>query len=113
MKVVQRNVKREDIVNQQGFMKWFKINKENNEILLLINETQTTEMGERVNVIKYKENFGRISIDSAEFGQEFFEKHKQYNPRIFIRQAAGNSYIEYAIDDWGTDEEGLFINFTE
>lgn len=113
MKVVQRNVKREDIVNQQGFMKWFKINKENNEILLLINEAQTTETGEIVNVIKYKENFGRISIDSAEYGQKFFEDHKQYDPRIFIRQSAGNLYIEYAIDNWGADEEGLYINFTE
>lgn len=113
MKVLQRNVKREDIVNQQGFMKWFKIDKENNEILLLINEKLTTDNGESVNVINYKENFGRISIDSAEFGQKFFEKHKQYNPRIFIRLDAGKLYNEYAIDNWGTDEDGLFINFTE
>lgn len=113
MKVLQRNLTREDIAKHKGFMAWFKIDKENNEILLLINEKQVTENGERVNVINYKENFGRISIDSPEFGQNFFEKHKQYNPRIFIRQAAGNSYIEYAIDNWGADEEGLFINFTE
>lgn len=113
MRVLQRNIKREDIVKYRGHMSWFSINRDDNEILLLINEKQTSKTGDRVNIINYRENFGRISVDSAEYGQKFFEDHKQCKPRAFIRQASGNLFNEYAIDNWATDEDGLFINFTE
>jgi hypothetical protein len=111
MVVLQRNISREDIIKHRGFMSWFKIDKENNEILFLINEKHTNKVGEIVNVINYRENFGRLCIDSIKFGQEFFEKYKEYNPRIFIRQDAGYLYNEYDIEKWEADDEGLLIKF--
>jgi hypothetical protein len=41
----------------------------------------------------------------------FFNKYKEYKPRVFIRQAAGSMYIEYDVVSWSFDGEGLYVKF--
>ena len=100
MKVEARNIKKEDIVGYKGHMKWFEAKKESNEVLMMINEKQVNKSGDLSNIINYKESFGNLCIDATEYAKEFFNKYKEYKPRVFIRQASGSMYIEYAVENW-------------
>jgi hypothetical protein len=111
MKVVARNIKKEDIVGYKGHMKWFEAKKEINEILMMVNEKQVNNNGVLSNVINYKESLGKLCIDSAGYAEKFFNKYQGYEPRVFIRQAVGSMYIEFAVDSWCFDGEGLLIKF--
>ncbi|MBK1809514.1 hypothetical protein JHL18_02495 [Clostridium sp. YIM B02505] len=62
-------------------------------------------------MINFRESFERVSRDVPEYGKEFYEDHKNLKPRVFIRQAAGTLFNEYAIERWGTDDKGIFIKF--
>ena len=78
---------------------------------MMVNEKQVNKYGDLPNIINYKESFGKLCIDSTEYAEKFFNKYKDYKTRVFIRQAAVSMYIEYAVDSWSFDGEGLFIRF--
>lgn len=111
MVIVDRNLSREKIVGFKGHMKWYYEDKENNELLLLINEKQTNKNGGTVNIINHKESFGRCCIDSIDYIKDFFEKYKGHKPRVFLRQFTGNLFNEYEVESWSVDDEGLYIKF--
>ena len=111
MKIVARNVKKEEIVGYKGHMKWFQAKKEANEIIMMVNEKQVNKNGDRNNVVNYKDSFAKLCIDSTEYAEKFFNTYKEFTPRVFIRQAAGSMYIEYAVESWSFDGEGLYVKF--
>ena len=78
---------------------------------MMVNEKQVNKYGDFPNIINYKESLGKLCIDSTEYAEKFFNKYKEYKPRVFIRQAAGSMYIEYAVECWSFDGVGLFIRF--
>lgn len=111
MVIVDRNLSREKIVGHKGHMKWFHEDKENREVLLLINEKQINKYGDIVNIINHKESFGRLCVDSIYYIKDFFEKYKGHKPRVFLRQFTGNLFNEYEVESWSVDEEGLYVKF--
>jgi hypothetical protein len=111
MKMVTRNIKKEDIVGYKGHMRWFQAKKETKEIIMMVNEKQVNKYGDFPNIVNYKECFAKLCIDSTEYAEKFFNTYKEFKPRVFIRQAAGSMYIEYAVDSWSFDGEGLLVKF--
>lgn len=108
MKKLSTNLNKKEISSGKGSSKWYKVLE--NEVRVLISENQVCN-NKKVNEIQWKTNKGTLCKDSLEYAEEFYEKNKELNLRVFIKSDTGVLYSEYDVDSWGLGEGGIEINF--
>ena len=50
-----------------------------------------------------------MCIDSFDYSQKFYEKHKNLDVKLFIKSDGGALYSEYEVKSWGLNEKGIEV----
>ncbi|MCH1959705.1 hypothetical protein [Romboutsia hominis] len=108
MKILQRGLKKEQIAQARGYMRWYRVI--DNELRLFVNENLRTDKGEAVNKVDYKNSKAYLCMDSLEYSEKFYNKNKHLKVRLYIKADVGSLYNEYEVIDWCLSEKGLELN---
>lgn len=108
MKILQRGLKKEQIANSRGYMRWYRVI--DNELRLFVNENLRTYTGKDVNKVDYRNNKAYLCMDSLEYSNKFYNKNKHLKVRLYIKSDAGSLYNEYEVIDWSLGENGIELN---
>ena len=108
MKVLQRGLKKEDIVKIKRYSKWYIVT--DTDVRILVNETSRTDKDENSNKVDWKNNKAYICIDNFESSKKFYEKNKELELKLYIKVDIGTTYNEYKVNDWGLTERGIEVD---
>jgi hypothetical protein len=109
MKILARNLKKEEIALQKGYMKWYKVIN-NEELRFFINESKRDENGDLSNIIDWKNNIAYLCISSREYNEKFYANHKNLKARLFVKENDNSLYNELAVVDWYLSEKGIIVD---
>ncbi|MBO3445292.1 hypothetical protein [Clostridium sp. CCUG 7971] len=108
MKVLQRGLKKEDIVKIKRYNKWHIVT--DNDVRMLVNETSNTDNDDNSNKVDWKNNKAYIFMDSFESSKKFYEKNKELELKLYIKADIGTLYNEYKVNDWSLTERGIEVD---
>lgn len=108
MKVLQRGLKKEDIVQVKRYSKWYIVTE--NDVRLLVNETPKANQEENVNKVDWKNSTASLLIDSFETTKKFYEKNKHLELKLYIKADFGTLYNEYEVKDWTLGENSIEVD---
>lgn len=108
MKVLQRGLKKEDIVKVKRYNKWYIVT--DTDVRILVNETPRTENDENANKVDWKNNKAYICIDSFESSKKFYDKNKELELKLYIKADVGTLYNEYKVKDWSLNDRGIEVD---
>lgn len=113
MKVLRRDLKMEDIVGFQGWMRWLYLDKENNVINIMVkSDLKNKENNEQVNSLNFKGKYvlACMDLDMEAKNKIFEEQLKDYTPRLFYKGSGSKYFVEYEVKNIKVVEEGIRIN---
>lgn len=108
MKVLQRGLKKEDIVKIKRYSKWYIVT--DTDVRILVNETSRTDKDDNSNKVDWKNNKAYICIDNFESSKKFYEKNKDLELKLYIKADFGTTYNEYKVKDWDLTERGIEVD---
>ena len=108
MKILQRGLKKEEIAQAKGYMRWYRVI--DNEMRLFVNESFRNHEGEIGNKIDYKNNKAYLCMADLEYSRMFYNKNKHYKVRLYVKSEVGSLYNEYEVIDWYLSDKGLELN---
>ena len=109
MKRISEALKKEQIAGSKGYVKWFRVI--DGQLRLFVNENSVNKQGEKLNFIYYKENKALLCLDDITCSNDFYEKYKNYDVRVFIKFDSYTLYNEYEVKSFGICNEGLEVLF--
>ena len=108
-KKLRGNLTKEEIALTKGYMKWYRVVED--ELRLFVNERALNDNKQPLNKIYWKEKRAELCIDELEYFIKFYDKFKDYKPRVFIKSDVGALYSEYEVEDWGLNDKVIEIKF--
>ncbi len=108
-KLNNKGLSKQEITNYRRYERWYLRKEDTKEVLMMIDETKKNKENEIVNLVNYIDSFALLCVDNIDYCNRFFDKHKEYTPRLFIKNHSGSAYNEYAIESWQISAEGIYV----
>lgn len=110
-KINSRGLSKQEITNYKRYERWSLRKEDTKEVLLMIDEKRRNKNNEIVNLVNHIDNFALLCVDDIGYCNKFFDRHKEYTPRVFIKNNSGSTYNEYAVTSWKICEDGIYVKF--